>query len=101
MKKEQLIEYAQIKAQIKALTDRESKLKKDIQLYMIENNADKIEAPDVGTFSLAKRKSWAYPQAITEMEADLVVAKKTAEAKGEATYTEKPYFVFKEMKEEE
>jgi hypothetical protein len=101
MTKEQLIEYASIKAQIKALTQRETEMKRDIQVYMIENGADKIEAPDVGTFSLARRKSWVYPQRIVEMEADLIVAKKKAEAKGEATYTDKPYFVFKEVKEEE
>jgi hypothetical protein len=99
MTKEKLAKYASIRAQIKELTEIESEMKKDIQLYMIENDADKIEAPGLGTFSLAKRKSWEYPQEITEMEADLITAKKTAEAKGEATYTEKPYFVFKESKE--
>jgi hypothetical protein len=34
------------------------------------------------------------------MEANLKEAKKTAEQKGDATYTENPYFVFKEVKEE-
>jgi hypothetical protein len=98
--KEQLREYAQIKAQLKALTAQEATLKKDILVTMSDEGAEKIDT-EFGTFSLAKRKSWTYPQSIVEMQADLKVAMKTAEAKGEATYEENPYFVFKEAKTEE
>ena len=90
-------EYAEAKAQMKYWADKESQLKPAITAFMIQEDADKIDS-EFGTFSLAKRKSWAYPQPIVEMEADLKVAKKTAEAKGDATYEEKPYFVFKEPK---
>jgi hypothetical protein len=97
MTKEQTIEYAKIQADKKALELREAELKSEILAFMLEKDADKIET-EVGTFSLGKRKSWTYPQSVIEIVADLQVAKKTAEAKGDATYVETPYFIFKGIK---
>lgn len=86
--------YAELKSLIKEAELEMKPLGEEILQSAVEENLEEIET-DFGVFTVGHRRSYEYPQEIVEMEADLIVAKKTAAAKGEANQSEKPYLIFK------
>lgn len=85
-------EYAQNKAEINALKAKiaEFELKQDqlaphIIKGMIDQGMEKIEM-DLGKFTVTKRKSWTYPEAVVDLGEEFKAAKAKAESTGDATY---------------
>lgn len=74
-------------------------LKPAVLQYCLEHQ-DTEHKTDEGQIFLQVRRQWVYPAPIIIAETELKEAKKEAEAKGTATYTEKPFVVFKQDKEE-
>jgi hypothetical protein len=98
MSQETLELYATLQLQMRALEDRISELKPTVLQYCLEHQDEDLMV-DSGQLSLQIRRTWKYPKDIEVLEEQLHEEKKAAEAKGEATYTEKPIVVFKEFKE--
>ncbi len=53
----------------------------------------------VGRFVVSKRRTWSYPDYVTEKKAEFDAVKEKAEQTGDATYVEKASLIFKENKE--
>lgn len=91
-KKQTLAQYAALKQEIKVLEEQLELLKEPVMEIM--SDADELQT-EFGTFTKASRRSYTYPAFITTLDEQLKEKKKEAEATGTATYTEKPYIVFK------
>ena len=91
--------YAELKSQIKILEDEAENLKPQVLAAMESGALDTAEITGVGHLTLGTLRKWTYPQAIVQAEADLKVAKKTAEQTGDATATESKYVKFTVLKE--
>lgn len=85
-------QYAELKIAEKEIKEKIDALQPEVMAEMGEN--EEVET-DMGKFIIGTRRSWNYPEAIKTAEADIKVAKKTAEQTGDATYTENPYLLFK------
>jgi len=98
MNKDLLKQYADLKVLI---ADAESKLD-TLKPQVLETigEAEEVQT-DFGTFSITKRRSWTYPQDITNKEKELKADQKKAQQLGTAEYTEAPVLVFKVIKENE
>ena len=90
-------EYAVIDAKIKALTAQ----KEGLRAYIIENMAskgeEKISTP-VGSFTIAKVKTWTYTEKVAELEEAYKAQKAREESTGEAEFVEKPSLRFNQLK---
>lgn len=73
-------------------------MKPAVLQYCLENQ-DKEHKVEGGQIFLQVRRQWTYPAMIVVAETELKEAKKEAEAKGTASYIEKPFVVFKQDKE--
>lgn len=80
--------YALLDAQIKALTIEKEEMRDRIILEMKEAGEDKVDS-SIGKFSIAKLKTWTYPEKIVQMGENFKAAKAKAESTGDATYEEK------------
>lgn len=90
-------EYAILDAKIKALTNEKDELKAKIIEEMVEKGADKV-ATAVGSFAIAKLKTWTYTDKVAELEEAYKAQKATEEETGDATFVEKPSLRFTQVK---
>jgi len=90
-------EYAVLDAQIRALTAQKDELKVQVLEEIIENNIEKIET-SVGTFSVAKLKTWTYTDKVIELEEKFKAQKASEQSTGDATFEEKPSLRFSKLK---
>ena len=90
-------EYAILDAQIKELNNKKDSLKVQILEDMIANEEDKIST-SVGSFSIAKLKSWTYTDKVDILKQELDAQKASEESTGEATFEEKPSLRFTGIK---
>lgn len=90
-------EYASIDQKIKVLTEQKEQLRGVIVAEMLEKGEEKIETA-VGSFSIARRKTWTYPEKVLEIGEKFKAAKAKSESTGEATYTEEESLRFNQIK---
>ena len=100
MNKELLESYANLKQQEKVIAEEIAKINPLILAEIDAAGVDKIDAKDLGTFSIAKRKTWKFSTDVELAEEGLDELKSQEKAKGIATATEKPYLLFKPVVEE-
>lgn len=89
--------YAVLNAQIANLITEKDVLREKILEGMKESGEIKVNT-GVGTFTIAKLKSWTYPEYVTEMNENYKQAKAKAESTGDATYTESDSLKFNQVK---
>ena len=94
MNKEIFKNYADIKNQIKELTEQAKQIEISVVEEMQKEEVEEVKS-DFGTFFFTKRKTWKYPKAITEAENNIKIAKKEAEENGDATFEEKQSLTFR------
>ncbi len=90
-------QYAVIDAQIKALENQKEELRNDILNDMKEKGEEAVET-GVGKFTVARRKTWVYPEKVTDLGDKFKAAKAKAESTGEATFTEEESLRFTQIK---
>lgn len=99
MNKDILTQYADIKKDIKMLEAKLDEIQPEVLSMLVENEAEEVQLNGYGTFTLCKKRKWIYTEETQNMETLVKTAKKLEEQKGDATYTESPYVVFKGVKE--
>lgn len=92
---------AEIKLQIKSLTEEYKENEEAIIQAVEELNPDtlKVDVGDMGRFSISQTKEWEYSDKVIDLTAELKELKAEEEATGVATYTEKPSIRFTGRKE--
>lgn len=86
-------EYADVDAQIKALTVKKEQLRPFIVAKMLEDGTQKLDT-EIGSFSVNPLKKWSYPEDVVELGEEFKAAKAKAESTGEATFEEEPSLRF-------
>ena len=99
--KELLEKYAELKNQIKVAEEQVKELAPQVMDAMNGTNNDKVDAEGIGTFSIANRKTWTYGPEVKALKNGLEGEMRAQQADGTATFTENPYLLFKEAKEED
>lgn len=89
--------YALIDAQIKTLTAQKDELKLDIIKEMVDQGAENVKTA-VGKFTIAKLKTWTYPEEVLALGEEFKAAKAAAESEETATYVEAPSLRFTQIK---
>jgi hypothetical protein len=91
-----LREYAEIKNEISRLEEKIDELKPEIESIITEiNPTDKtVVVENIGTFTMASKRKYIYPDYVTEKETEFKALKAEAEAKGDAQATETMYLKF-------
>lgn len=79
--------YADIKQEIKRLTEEAKEIETSVASEMESVKADKVQS-DFGTFYFTTRKKWTYPEYVNEAENTYKEVKKKAEETGEAKFEE-------------
>lgn len=98
MNKEILQEYLTLQKEKERIEERQTEIKDDILVEMLDSQLDKIES-DFGSFTVTRRKTWKYSSKVDELK-NLVDDRKEQEEKdGTATFTEKPGLIFTSLKE--
>lgn len=87
-------EYADIKAKMKELTEKEDFLKKTILAELDKNGVEKVETT-VGKFTVAKRKNWVYSDNIVALKENMKIAEIEEQEKGIAKAEITKYLMFK------
>lgn len=100
MNKDLLERYADIKDAIADFEKQAESLKPEILAMLQKEGADEVNLKDRGNFVVVPKRKWKYPAPIVTMEEELKKAKTEAEAKGEATWEENPYVMFKPVKKD-
>lgn len=101
-KRSKCLMYAANKTAIKKLEEENDKLGLEVLAIVCEEAPkDFTVKTDWGIFMVVPKKKWTYPKPIIAMEKELKELKVEAEAKGEATYTENHYLLFKVKKDEQ
>lgn len=90
--KAKLEKYADLKNSIKRLEEEAALLQPEIMAEM--GDAQEIST-EFGTFTVASRRKWTYPESVEKSREELKKAELEAQQTGYATYDEKPYLVFK------
>jgi hypothetical protein len=90
-------DYAVLESQIKALIAKKDELKEHIINDMIERNESKAET-SVGSFTIAKLKTWTYSKKVAELEEEYKAQKAKEEQTGDATFVEKPSLRYTKIK---
>ena len=90
-------EYAILDSQIKVLTNQKDELKAMILEDMVERDEAKADTA-VGTFTVAKLKTWTYTDRVAKLEEEFKAQKAQEESTGDATYVEKPSLRFNQIK---
>ena len=80
-------DYAVIDDQIKRLTEKKENLRFEIVQEMVARGEDKV-VTGVGNFTIAKLKTWTYPEKVLALNEKFKAAKAKAESTGDATYVE-------------
>jgi hypothetical protein len=94
-----LNEYAELKLQAKELEYKMKGLNAEVLNIMSENSIDEIEIGEYGKLTMGARRTWIYPESITQREEDLKEEKKEMQQTGEADYIEKHYVTFRQDNE--
>jgi predicted phage-related endonuclease len=89
--------YADVKKQIKELTNQAKELENEIKEEMKIHELDKIKS-DWGTFSLSVRKTWTYSPAVDEIKKNLKEMQFEETENGKATCNEKEVLTFRGIK---
>ena len=87
-------QYADITKQIKLLEEQRSEIGQKLIDYLLENNIKK-QPTEYGTFTIATRKVWKYTDEVKKLELEYKTLKNREEKLNIATFTEKPYLLFK------
>lgn len=90
-------EYAVVENKIKALTLMKDTLRGHILEQMVDKGEEKVTTP-VGSFTVAKLKTWVYPDEVVALGEEFKAEKARAESTGDATYTETPSLRFVQVK---
>ena len=90
-------EYLVVETKLKQLTEQKETLRKHILSQMEKKGEDKVQTP-VGSFTIARLKSWVYPDRVVAIGEAYKAEKAKAESTGEATYTETPSLRFTQIK---
>lgn len=88
------IQYAEMKNAQKILDERIDEINQIILEQMVEQGEEK-KVFDFGGFTVGKRATWKYTEAVKEIEDKVKEVKKEEQEKGLATKEEKPYLIFK------
>lgn len=91
--KDILNKWAAIKKDINVLEKQAEELKEEVGNILISEEVGEVSIGD-DKISLSSRRTWKYPEEITEREKTLKADKKTAEQLGTAKYTEKFFPMF-------
>lgn len=94
-----LKEFAELKIEEKRIKVLVDEKKTDVLAELRSVSADEVTVTGYGVLTVVSNRAYTYPQAIVQMEEDLKLAKKEAEAKGTATYTDNPFVKFNALKE--
>ena len=89
-----LTEYIKVTSQLKELDSK----KKELASALIDQfNEDKVDqvTTEIGTLTLAHRKSYTYSDVIADMADELKIKKKLEEQTGKAVFKEKPYLMWR------
>ena len=105
MNKQLLVDYANLKIQAKQIADQIEFLNPQVLKAVAEIRGENDQPVALGelpgyVFTITKRKTWKYPEAINTADKLLRESKKTAEADGSATYIEKEQLMFLSPKED-
>jgi hypothetical protein len=90
-------EYAILDSKIKELTNQRDEVKIQILETMVECGEEKIST-SVGSFAIAKLKTWTYTDKVAELEEEYKAQKAEEESTGDATFVEKPSLRFTAIK---
>ena len=90
-------DYAILDQKIKALTNQKDELKVQILEEMVASGEEKV-ATSVGSFAIAKLKTWTYTDEVEKAEEEFKALKAAEESTGEATFVEKPSLRFTGIK---
>lgn len=90
-------QYAVLDAQIKELENKKEELRGLILKEMVDNGEEAVET-SVGKFTVARLKTWTYPDKVIELGDKFKAAKAKAESTGDATYVEKESLRFTQIK---
>jgi 3-dehydroquinate dehydratase len=99
MTDEKFIKYALLCKQISTLEAERDALKPEIQSEMEIENLQELKN-EYGSFYFTTRKTWEYPEYITDKEAVFKAEKKLAEANGDAISIENKSLAFRMAKEQ-
>lgn len=80
-------EYAVLDDQIRRMTEKKENLRFEIISQMAAQGEEKV-VTGVGNFTIAKLKSWTYPEKVLALNEKFKAAKAKAESTGDATYVE-------------
>lgn len=86
--------YAKTKAEVSALQD-ELAVIEDLVKEIVTKDCEGKYKSELGTLSVSSRKTYDYPDEIVSVENDLKEMKKSAQADGTATVTEKSFLTFR------
>lgn len=95
MNKELFREYAEVKGQIKLLSEKAKELEEKVSEEMRSNEAEKVES-DFGKFFFVTRKKWTYSENVKLAEDNVKDLKKKEESSGEAMCEEVKSLTFRQ-----
>lgn len=98
MKNKLLKEYVSVVSEYRALDLKREVLRKSIVELFDKESIEKVEDADLGTFTLARRMTWTYTDAIKKIEEKVKIAKTKEQQKGLAKASETQYLLYKEPK---
>lgn len=90
-------EYAILEAKLKDLNNKKDTLRVHILEEMTKKGEEKVVTP-IGSFTVAKLKSWTYPDDVVALGEEFKASKAKAESTGDATYEETPSLRFVAIK---
>lgn len=100
--KEKLEKYSELKLKIKELEAEADLLNPEILTILDESELEEVQVAELGKISKAFRRTWKYVAEIENIKKEYETKSKEAQQTGiGATYTEKPYIIFKKATEEE
>ena len=80
-------EYVVLDDQIRRMTEKKENLRTEIIIQMSAQQETKV-VTDFGNFTIAKLKTWTYPEKVLALNEKFKAAKAKAESTGDATYVE-------------
>ena len=95
MNKHLLSQYASLDAQFKELELKKAHLRGLILKDLMDNNLDKVQSENLGTFTVCEKKIWQYTPAITTLEEKLKIARIKEQDRGTAKSITSEYLLFK------
>lgn len=94
MNKEIFKQYADIKNEIKSLSEKAEEIEKQVSEEMMKEEVEEVKS-DFGTFFFTARKTWTYPDYVKIAEDATKAAKKQAETNGDAKFIEKKSLTYR------